>query len=240
MRVYTNKEIIANRSKWAKRVAPVTMLFLIGGLVTNFMSMTQPEYFQLTMLLLALGFISAIISSHLVNRWVREPRADQVLGLTLKKFGNEFVLFNYTASSVSHVLLTPSRLYTVIVKNQDGQIAVNGRSFSRKFTWSRIFRFFADEGLGSPANEATQQADKLGKFLRKNLAAEEQLPEIQPMVIFSHKDVELVVNNPTIQVMRTNELKTYLRDNDRNKAISATQREMLTKVLSGPWQESQE
>jgi hypothetical protein len=175
-----------------------------------------------------------------VNRWVREPRADQVLNLTLKKFGNEFTLFNYTAGPASHVLLTPSRLYTVMVKNQDGYITVNGRHFSRKFTWTRIFRFFADEGLGSPANDATKQADKLGKFLRKNLATEEPLPEIQPMVIFSHKDVELMVNNPVIPVMRTNELKTYLRETDRNKAISAAQRETLTKILSGPWQETQE
>jgi hypothetical protein len=162
------------------------------------------------------------------------------LSLTLKKFGNEYILFNYTTSSAPHVLLTPSRLYTILVKNQDGQIVVNGRHFSRRFTWARIFRFFADEGLGSPAKEANQNAATLEKFLRKNLSPGESTPEIRPLVIFSHKDVELIVNNPAIPVIRSNELKTLLRENDRSKAISSAQRETLAKILSGPWQESQE
>ncbi len=238
MRVYTNTKIIASRAKWARRIAPLTMLFLIGGLVTNFMSMSQPQYFQPTMILLALGFIFATASSHLVNRWVREPRADQVLSATLKKFGNDFVLFNYTTSP-PHVLLTPSRLYALVVKNQDGQITVNERRFSRKFTWNRFFRFFADEGLGAPAAEAENRVDKLEKFLRKNLA-EEELPEIKPLIIFSHKDVDLTVNNTDIPVMRSNELKTYLREQDKNRAISAAQRQKLTQILGDQWEEVKE
>jgi hypothetical protein len=215
------------------------MLFLIGGLITNFMSMSQPQYFQPTLILLALGFIFATASSHLVNRWVREPRADQVLSLTLKKFGNDYVLFNYTAPP-PHVLLTPSRLYAIVVKNQDGQITVNGRRFSRKFTWSRFLRFFADEGLGAPAAEAENRVDKLEKFLGKNLS-EGELPEIKPLILFVHKNVDLIVNDSDgIPVMRSNELKTYLREQDKNRAISAPQRQKLTQILSGKWEETKE
>jgi hypothetical protein len=238
MRVYTNQEIITTRAKWARRIAPLTMLFLVGGLITNFMSMNQPQYFQPTLILLALGFVFATISSHLVNRWVREPRADQVLSATLKKFGNDFVLFNYTAPP-PHVLLTPSRLYAIVVKNQDGQITVNERRFSRKFTWNRFFRFFADEGLGAPAAEAESRVDKLEKFLRKNLA-EADIPEIRPLILFTHKDVELTVNNNDLPIMRTNELKTYLREQEKNRAISAPQRQKLTQLLGGQTEEAKE
>jgi hypothetical protein len=238
MRVYTNNQLITSRAKWARRIAPLTMFFLIGGLITNFMSMNQPQYFQPTLILLALGFVFATASSHLVNRWVREPRADQVLSATLKKFGNDFALFNYTAPP-PHVLLTPSRLYAIVVKNQDGQITVNGRRFSRKFTWSRFFRFFADEGLGSPAAEAENRVDKLEKFLRQNLG-EADLPEIKPLIIFTHKDVELVVENADIPVMRTNELKTYLRDQEKSRTISAPQRHKLSQLLAGQVEEAKE
>jgi hypothetical protein len=238
MRVYTNTTLIASRAKWAKRIAPLTMLFLVGGLITNFMSMNQPQYFQPTMLLLGLGFIFATASSHLVNRWVREPRADQVLGATLKKFGNDFILFNYT-SPPPHVLLTPTRLYAVVVKNQDGQITVNGTRFSRKFTWNRFFRFFADEGLGAPAAEAENRLEKLEKFLRKNLA-EEEMPELKPLIIFTNKNVDLTVNNSDILVMRTNELKNYLREQDKNRVISATQRQKLIQLLGGQAEETKE
>jgi hypothetical protein len=126
-----------------------------------------------------------------------------------------------------------------VVKNQDGQITVNERRFSRKFTWNRFFRFFADEGLGAPAAEAESRVDKLEKFLRKNLA-EADIPEIRPLILFTHKDVELTVNNNDIPIMRTNELKTYLREQEKNRAISAPQRQKLTQLLGGQTEEAKE
>lgn len=233
MKAITNTQIIENRSKWAKRITPLTMIFLIGGLVTNFLSINQPQYFRLTLILLATGFIMATVSSYLVNRWVREPRADQVLTTTLKKFGNDYILFNYTTSP-PHILLTPNRLYTLTVKPQDGQITANNKRFHRGFSWKRLWKVFAEEGLGSPLSEARDGAAKLDKQLRKNLS-EEEIPEIEPLIIFSHKEVDLAVFDPVIPVMRINELKTYLREQTKSKAISATQRQALIKIIGGKW-----
>jgi hypothetical protein len=236
MKVFTNTDIIESRAKWARRVAPLTMFFLVAGLITNFLSIRQPEYFRLTLLLLALGFIFATISSTLVNRWVREPRADQVLDSMLKKFGNDFVLFNYT-SSIPHILLTPSRLYSIVVKNHDGEITINQYKAHRKFTWRRLYRLMADEGLGSPVGEAETYASKLQKILDKELPGETRVPEIQPLVIFANKEVDLTVNNPPIPVIRTNQFKSYIRENNKSKNISADQRKTLADILGGRWQE---
>lgn len=231
MKVVTNTALIEQRAKWARRVAPLTMLFLVGGLITNFLSFTQPEYFRWTLLLLGLGFFSAIVSSSLVNNWVREPRADEVLSQLLKKFGNDYILFNYT-SPVPHVLLAPSGLYVIVVKAHDGQITVNGRRFSRKFSWKRFFRFFADEGLGVPITEAENRANRLQKFLDKNLT-DEEIPEIKKLVLFSHKDVDLTVNDPHIPVMPTKEFKSYFRQQGKERIVSAEQRKKLTDILGG-------
>ena len=233
MKAITNTEIIENRAKWAKRIAPLTMIFLVGGLITNFLSINQPQYFRPTLILLVLGFIFATISSHLTNRWVKEPRADQILANTLKKFGNDFVLFNYTTSP-AHILLTPSRLYVIVVKQQDGPVQVNGYRFSRKFNWKLFFRFFADEGLGSPAADAEKGVKKLDKTLRAELP-EEEMPEVEPLVIFSNKDVELSLNNPAVTILRTNEIKSFLREQNRNNNISANQRNNLTRILGDRW-----
>lgn len=238
MKVITNTDIIENRTRWAKRVAPLTMLFLIGGLVTNILSINQPEYFQYTLILLALGFIFASISSYLVNRWVREPRADQFLASTLKKFSNDYALFNYT-SPTSHVLLTPSRLYAVLVKNQNGQITVEGRRFHRKFSWGRVLRFFADEGLGSPVAEVENGVDRLHKLLKQHLP-DEKIPDIQPLIIFSNKQVDLKVNDPAVPVVQSSDLKTYLREQTKERAISAEQRSKLTDILRGEWEETKQ
>jgi hypothetical protein len=227
MRVITNTDIIENRSNWGKRISPIAMFTLFTAFLLNLYSVfkpDRPEFIQYTFILLMVGLVLAMISSNLVNRWVREPRADQVLS-------------NYTISP-PHILLTPSRLYVIIVKRQTGQISVKGDRFSRKFVWGRLFRFFTEEGLGAPVIEARSDINKLHKFLAKNLA-DEEAPEIKPLVVFVNKDVELSLNEPVIPVMRSNELKTYLREHDKQRAISTSLRTTLTEIIGGEYQEAQ-
>jgi len=232
----TNTQIIESRSKWAKRIAPLTMLFLIGGLITNFLSINQPQYFQPTLVLLALGFVFATISSYLTNRWVREPRADQILTSMLKKFNNEYVLFNYTVSP-PHILLTPSRLYVIVVKQQDGKITVKGNRISRDFSWKLFFRYFADENMGSPVAEVENGVGKLRKLLGNHLA-DEEMPEIEPLLLFSNKKAELNITDPAVPIVRSNEFKGYLREESKIKNISGSQRDKIAEVLGAGWDEN--
>ncbi|MCB0195395.1 MAG: NERD domain-containing protein [Anaerolineae bacterium] len=231
MKVITNTELVESRAKWGKRVAPVTLLFLVGGLVTNFLSINNPEYFRITLLFLFIGFVSAIFSSNLVNNWVREPRSDQVLEQLLKKFGNDYLLFNYTAPA-HHVLLAPDAVHVITVKKHDGDITINERKVKRKFQFKRLIRFFGDEGLGVPVTEAESNAAKVQKFLRKSLD-EEAMPPIKPLLLFTNKDVNLTLNDPAVPVVQTNSIKTHLRDQGKQRAISAEQRKQLSDVLGG-------
>lgn len=236
MKTFTNLALVENRTKWAKRVAPLTMLFLVGGLIVNFMSISQPQYFQYAVVMLGLGFLMSIISSHLVNHWVREPRADQALAVALKKFGNDFYLFNYTAAKASHVLLTPTRLYVIIPKRHAGEVQVKGRRFSRKFSFVRVLRFFAEEGLGTPVSEAQNHIKSVQQALSSQLD-EETVPEIKGLVVFTNKEIKLSISDPVIPVLTISDLKLYLRGHDKNKAIPADVRNQLVKILSEGHQE---
>lgn len=231
MKVITNTELVESRAKWGKRIAPVTLLFLVGGLITNFLSINNPDYFRMTLILLFIGFISAIFSSNLVNNWVREPRSDQVLAQLLKKFGNDYLLFNYTAPA-HHVLLAPDALHVITVKKHDGDITIKDRKVSRKFQWKRLIRFFGDEGLGVPISEAEGNAAKVQKFLRKSLD-EDEMPPVKPLLLFTNKAANLTLNDPAVPVVQTNELKSYLREQGKQRAISAEQRKQIGEILGG-------
>lgn len=231
MKVVTDTQLVESRAKWAKRIAPFTLLFLVGGLITNFLSISQPEYFRPTLILLALGFVSAIISSNLVNNWVREPRADQVLTQVLKKFGNDYLLFNYTGP-IRHVLIAPDGLYAIVVKNHDGEITVNGRKVSRKFTWKRLIKMFADEGLGSPIAEAENRAGKLAKSLNREFP-DMDVPPVKPLLLFSNKDAQVSVNQPDVPALVTNEIKNYLRQEGKTRVVPTDVRKELAEYLGG-------
>ena len=234
MQVITNTQIIESRSAWAKRLSPAAMLVLLGGFALNMYSFNRPEYTRYVFGLLLLGFFLAIASSHLVNRWVKEPRADQVLSTTLKKFGKEFVLFNYT-TKLPHILITPTRVYAIVAKRQTGDITVKGTKFSRKFSWSRFFKFFAEESMGLPDAEAENRKIDLTKLLIKNGFSDEELPEIDAIIVFTDKDANLTIIEPTIPVLRGNELKSYLRDHDKQHNISAQLRSRLIEIFGGKY-----
>ncbi|RMF03920.1 MAG: NERD domain-containing protein [Chloroflexi bacterium] len=231
MKVVTDTQLVESRAKWAKRIAPFTLLFLVGGLITNFLSISQPEYFRPTLILLALGFVSAIVSSNLVNNWVREPRADQVLTQILKKFSNDYQLFNYTGP-IRHVLIAPDGLYAIVVKNHDGEITVNGRKVSRKFTWKRLVKMFADEGLGSPIAEAENRAAKLAKSLNREFP-DMDVPPVKPLLLFSNKEAQVTVNQPDVPALVTSEIKNYLREEGKNRVVSSDVRKKLAEYLGG-------
>jgi hypothetical protein len=232
MQVITNTQIIESRSKWAKRLSPAAMLVLLGGFALNMYSFDKPEYTRYVFALLLIGFFLAIASSHLVNRWVKEPRSDQVLGTTLKKFGKEFVLFNYTTKP-PHILITPTRVYAIVAKRQTGDITVNGAKFSRKFSWARFFRFFGEESMGLPEAEAENGKIKLAKLLKDNGLSDEEIPEIDAVIVFTNKEANVTINEPALPVLRGNELKSYLREHDKQHNISAQLRSQLIEIFGG-------
>ena len=234
MRVITNEELVAKKKKQANLVTPFAMVFLLGGLVTNFLSIsngpTVPIFSIITIVLLGLGFIAATISSHLVNHWVREPRPDQVLVNALKGFDNKHMLFNYT-TNVPHVFLTPNMLYAITPKLTNGEISVNERKWHRKFKLSRFFRFFGEEGLGNPTLEAEHNRDKLIKYLQQHGADVSHLV-VEPMILFTNPTVELTVENSAVAVLTGGKLKKFIRQADRYEPIDADQHRTLVEALS--------
>ncbi|MFQ5578094.1 MAG: hypothetical protein ACE5G8_14005 [Anaerolineae bacterium] len=234
MKVITNEAIVAKRKKWANILAPIAMLLLLGGLGTNLLSLRSeqidPLYFYATLLLLLLGFIASTVSSSLVNRWVREPRADQILGKTLRGFDNRHILFNYT-TPFPHVLVAQNKVYAIITRPQKGHIRVTNTKWKRDFSLSRVLRFFADESLGNPTIEAQLNAGKLAKYLQQALPEETEVP-IEPVILFTHPEVQLTVNGSDVTAMKAGNFKAYLRKSTRGAALGAQLRQQLTQILS--------
>ena len=218
MKVITNETTIAKRKKIAGIVTPIAMVSLLGGLITNFMGGVgegaNPVYIPVTLALLAIGFIAATVSAHLVNHWVKEPRPDQVLEGALKGFDNRHFLFNYT-TPVPHVLLTNHKVYSITPKIINGEISVNQRKWKRKFKFSRLIRFFGEEGLGNPTVEAEQHHQKLTKLIAANLPDHGDIP-IEPLIVFTDAEAQLTIQDSVVPVIPGARLKKFLRQNIRD------------------------
>jgi len=233
MRVTVNEAFLQRRAKIARWTTLVGLGILFLGLIVSF----NQEYYYLSLPALVVGFILANVSGYNSNRYVKEPRPDQSLAKGLKGFDNTYHLFNYTAPT-PHVFLTPSRVYALLVKHQDGVIRQRGDRWRRDFNVRRFFLFFGEEGLGNPPREAQAVAERLQSALDD--AFGEEAPPVEPLVVFTHPNVQLVMDESSeesgvnnVPVLAGDRMKKYLRAQPKGETFNADLRKRLVVFMKG-------
>jgi hypothetical protein len=158
---------------------------------------------------LLLGIVTSSLGFYYMNRWVRVPRADQVLEQGLKGFDDRYQLYNYVLPA-PHVLLSPSGLFVLTTMGQDGVIRYEGGKFHRAWSAGRILRFLAD---------GDAQVLALQHYLDRNGAAEGV--QIQNVIVFFHPRADIVATDPPRPVVVPKGLKRAIRKGPEGALSSA-------------------
>jgi hypothetical protein len=172
---------------------------------------------------LMIGLVVSSVGTMNMNRWVREPRADQALAQGLKGFDNRYRLYSY-ALPVTHVLLSPVGLFVVLALGHDGKIRFDGTRFRRGWSAGRVLRLMADEGLGRPLDEIERQVATLRKYLDDHAAGEGV--EIQAAIVFYNPRVELDVTDPPLPIVEPKGLKKAIRKGDTEELSNRQYKEL--------------
>jgi hypothetical protein len=205
---YIVNEVRVERGARVGKIATFAGLgLLVAGLIVSLLMKESPMLW-LSFLFLLLGLLISSVGTMNMNRWVREPRADQALAQGLKGFDDRYQLYNYFLPA-PHVLLSPMGLYVLTAMGQDGVIRYDGTKFRRDFSIGRLFRFLAEEGMGKPFAEANAQVEALRKLLDEHGVGEEV--EIQNIVVFYNPRAELVISDPPRPVANPKGLKKAIR-----------------------------
>jgi hypothetical protein len=232
MRITVNQAFINRRAKIARWSTMIGLGVLLLGLILSF----NQQYYYWSLPALIVGFLLANVSGFNANRYVKEPRPDQLLAKALRGFDNTFHLFNYTGP-IPHILLTPSRVYAVLVKPQDGAIRQQGTRWRRDFNIRRMFLFFGEEGVGNPPREALGVAGRLQRALDD--AFGEHTLAVKPIVVFTNPNAQLVMDETSengtdeVPVLSGARVKKYLRAQPKGEAINADLRKRLVEFLQG-------
>ncbi len=207
MQNIVNEVRVQRGARVGKIATFVGLGFLVAGLIVSLL-MKESLTLWLSFLFLLLGLVVSSVGTVNMNRWVREPRADQALAQGLKGFHDRYRLYNYFLPA-PHVLLSPVGLYVLTALGQDGVIRYEGDKFRRNFSVGRLFRFMAEEGLGKPFAEANDQVEALRKLLDEHGIGEEV--EIENILVFYNPRAELVISDPPRPVANPKGLKKALR-----------------------------
>ncbi len=200
--------------------------FLVVGLIISLTMQASPVLW-LSFVCLLLGLVASTIGTMNMNRWTRQPRADQALAAGLKGFDDRYRLYNYYLPA-PHVLLCPVGLYVLTAMGQDGTIHYEGNKFRRDFSLRRLVFFMAEEGMGRPFGEADAQVQALRKLLDQHSVGEGV--EIQNVVVFYSPRAQLSISEPPRPVANPKGLKKALRK-QAGEGLSGNQYRQLRELF---------
>jgi hypothetical protein len=226
MKTVTNEKRIARNAKIGNWSTLAGLAALGVGL---YISIKQPAYIFYSFVCLLVGILLSNVGLYHATRWVRRPRADEVLTTALKGFDKRYYLYNYLLP-VNHVLLSPSGLFVIVARNQDGPIYYADGRWRQKFNLFRAFGL-AGEAVGDPLRDAARDARKMQKFLAERAPQAGEVT-VQALVVFTNAKADLHVQAPPLPVLDGKELKDHLRQLPKD-ALSGGQIRQMVEVLGG-------
>jgi len=228
MRIIKNEKLIERNGKIGQYVSLVALVVLGGGM---YLSFSKPELFTYSVICLVVGFIMTQVGMYMGSRWGRSPRPDEKFDAGLKGLHSEFNMYHFS-SPVSHLLVGPSGVWVLLPYHQRGTVSFEKNRWKMKGGGflQTYMRIFGQENLGRPEIDAENDVQTLRKFFAKKLD-ESNIPEIKPVLVFTTDEVELNIGDSPTAAMKLKQLKEFMRQGGKNRALSNEQIKTLTDAL---------
>jgi hypothetical protein len=165
------------------------------------------------------------------NRYGRKPRPDEKLDAGLKGLTGDYSIYHYMTPA-SHLLVGPAGLWLLMPYHQRGQVAfrknrwrMSGGGFMQSY-----MRIFGQEGLGRPDVEIGNEIKAIKKYLAKQMD-EAQIPEVNPLMVFTSEEVEIDAQGADIPALKVKQLKDFVRQKAKEKPITQLQLSAIKAAL---------
>lgn len=261
MKVYRNTKEMKSKEALGRRFSLVGLLILFIGMMASFVPNWYPpgaetpnavaaffqQYWTLaSFIALPAGFLCASIGSYFINRFARRrwpgskeaARPDEVLERGMKGFDDKYAYFVHSLPA-TYLVAGPCGILLFAVRSDRTQVSIQGEHWREKFSAGRFFTVFAREGLGNPPRDLEDQTKKLRTLLESaeqtttaegNKVALAAIP-IDCAAVFLNDATQIEANGPVIPVLRTEQVKEYIRRRTREVKLSNPTVRALTEFL---------
>lgn len=208
-------EVIKKRGKWlddkASSKGERTIILLILGL--------------LTLPLFGIGLIFiilALLSYEEAGKYRKGERGETLVESALGVLGDEYCLLNdfrlpATNGNVDHIVIGPNGIFVIETKNYGGKIRccrdewhkTCGGEWTLSYRGRPYWKPKKNYDVRSPSRQAKRNAVLLRKFLGKCFPS---VPWIQGLVVFTNPEADLQIRNPSVPVLKVDELAGFIRD----------------------------
>ena len=223
MQNFVNEPFLKKRANYARWGSYVGFGSLFIGLITTGKSPLLAYIFLL------IGLFGATLGSYFANRYVREPRADQVLAEVLEGLDKRYALYNYYLPS-NHVIASHYGLTVIEPKPQGGEIIYENGRWRHKAGMRKFLQLFGEPSLGKPDQDVEREAQWVKEWIDE-LMPEDYVP-VHGVVVFTDPDVVLHASGGTVPVLKAEELPRYMKEGLKGRRILTTAKQKeLRKLL---------
>jgi len=257
MKIYRNVSEIKRKETLGRRLSLFGLGILFVGLIASFVPSWFPptvipsgnplvEFLQqywtwISFAALPLGFLFASFGSYYVNRFARRrwpgmktvARPDEVLERNMKGFDDKYSYFAWSLPA-NQVIVGPSGVMVLALRSDRGKVSVQGDKWKEPFSFSRFFTVFAREGVGNPALELDEQMRKLRAVIEQAPlpAGSAATVPIEPVAVFLNPEMQITLENPSVAVLRVDQLKDYVRKRTREVKVSPATMRVVNDYLA--------
>ena len=238
MRVIIDEKKVKRQALIGRVALFGSLAILVGGLLLTLFGQ-QLGIFDLNNLtlfyiiytvVLVAGFGISRIGMYYGNRYLAATRPEMVLRESLKGLDRKFALMIFKLP-VDYVLIEPGGVTVLIVKTQMGKIDYkNGKWKSRQGVLS--YWLGRDEPLGNPEDEAKEAMSKVNAIFTEEIPSL-KIP-LRAVIVFSNPKAVLELEPSPIKVLRSEDLKDYLRGEGKLKELPNSLQRQVRASLGAP------
>jgi hypothetical protein len=118
------------------------------------------------------------------------------------------VILPSSRGNIDHILLTPKGIFAMETKHWDGKIICHGDEWLRRYQTG--FVSTKDFKMGSPSKQVKRNAFNLSNLIKSQVFNNTFRVWVEGLVVFTHPNVHLEINEPRVTILRANELFDYI------------------------------
>ena len=240
MRIVANEKYITRRALLGRIFGWAGLGVLFGAIVLSFVWDQAASVAAIQIALwgaLAVGVMLSFLGGYLGDRFGGPLAHHAGVRAALKGLDNRHVLMQYVLPS-PHVLLGPDGLAVIVVRSQPGRVTYAEGRWTHQQRRKFLRELAGQERLGQPDLDAGRQVQRMTEYLEQRMPGAE-VP-VRGVVLFTHPDVILEVEDPPVPVFYGKKLKAWLRGPGSGKPLPAQVRRQLDEQVVGNQQGERE
>ncbi len=225
MRVYSDVRYIRRRSRmglWA------SLAGLALTLIALVMTWLLPQYIQLTLFVIWMGFLLSVLGTHYSEFYGEKTAPYARLAEAFKGLDDRYALILHDLPA-PYVLIEPRGVLVITAKPLSGKVTYANGRWHHQDRGKFFKRLSGQEGLGRPDVDNAIDVERMQTWLKKHLPDGVEVP-VRGIIVFTDPNVELDVDESPVPALRLSKVKDWLRA-QRGGTLPEKTRQILEEEL---------